>query len=127
MGTENFYFGLGLLLYALYTMVPNPFKTEWWNGNTYIFILPMSLGVILDAVHQIPGYTTIGTTAWNSKIVTLFDLLVIMDSGLIFAFLFTLAFRGVISIYQCYWLCAAGVGCICVHLGLRIPILLWQN
>jgi len=123
-GAGGVYYGLAFLCYALYTMMPRPYVTQWRNWNTYIFVLPMACGLIVDAAHQIPGLTRIDTHIWNTKVVNAFDLMVIIDSGLVFAFLFTLAFRGVISIYRCYWLCAAGVACICLHLVMRIPSLL---
>lgn len=90
------------LSYAIRYFVPRPADLDWRNGNTYAFVIPMALGLTADATMQLPVLQCYGDLCWNADIITQFDLLCILLSGLVIAFVFTLAFRGVLGIRNCY-------------------------
>jgi uncharacterized membrane protein len=59
---------------------------------------------------------------WNKEVIAQIDLLWVLLSGLVVAFAFTLAFRGVVGIKSCYWGAAIVVHGIVVHLiGKSVP------
>lgn len=95
---------------------------EWKNGNTYIFVLPMAGGILADAMFQLPQCqmdTSDGNKCWNETIVDEMDLLCVLLSALVVAFVFTLAFRGTLGIRMCYWGSAAIVHGICIYLLMK--------
>ena len=124
-GKQSWIWSLVLLHYALSKFIPS--KTiDWTNGNTWIFIVPMALGLSVDALMQLPAIqcTQFGTSCWNDDIVTQRNLLWILLSGLVIAFVFTVAFRGVMSVKRCYWGAALVVWLIVIHLAIvALPFL----
>jgi len=107
-----------LIIYCIYNFLPNPQGLEWQNGNTWIFIIPMSIGLLVDALHQWPTFPCHDT--WNQDVVDAKTLLIILWNGLWIAFLFTLAFRKYfVSIQVCYWIATADVLYICFKLGVE--------
>lgn len=81
---------LVLLIFSLYCFFP--YQSNLKNGNTWIFVVPMFLGVSLDMLQLV----------WLRNVVQLYHYLVIEISALCIAFWFTLAFRGYISVPQIY-------------------------
>lgn len=100
-------FGCTALCYAMKYFIPHPREIDWANGNTYVFVIPMALGLTADALFQLPilqcHHFDTTTTCWNEHIIAQLDLLYVLLSGLAVAFVFTLAFRGVLGIRKCYW------------------------
>jgi hypothetical protein len=115
----------GVVFFVLTKFVPHPRDIEWSNGNTYVFVLPMAAGIAVDAFFQLPslqctiGIETQNKICWNDTIVTEFDLLAVLLSALIVAFVFTLAFRGSFDLRKCYWGSAAVVHGICIYLMIK--------
>jgi hypothetical protein len=93
-----------------------PREVDWFNGNTYVFVLPMAIGLTVDALFQLPICLCINNHCWNEEVIAQIDLLWVLLSGLVVAFAFTLAFRGVVGIKSCYWGAAIVVHGIVVHL-----------
>ena len=112
-------YGCSAIVYATIYFLPQFHNIDYKNGNTYIFMIPMGCGLFVDAVFQLPllqchphsYYTTNNNNnntegvvvCWNINIITQLDLLLVLLSGLIVAFAFTLAFRTVLPIKHCYW------------------------
>jgi len=111
------------VFYAIRYFLPRIHGTEWRNGNTYVFVVPMASGIMADAVFQSPFFQCCESgavsTCWNEDVVTEVDLLCVLLSAMVVAFVFTLAFRGSLGIRQCYWGSAIVVHCICVYLILK--------
>jgi len=126
-GKQSWIWGSVLLRYAWSKFIPSK-TVDWTNGNTWIFIVPMALGLSVDALMQLPGIqctsTEFGTACWNDDIVTQLDLLWILLSGLVIAFVFTVAFRGVMSVKHCYWGAALVVWLIVGHLASKCLLFL---
>eukprot|EP00571_Detonula_confervacea_P004474 CAMPEP_0172325478 /NCGR_PEP_ID=MMETSP1058-20130122/54158_1 /TAXON_ID=83371 /ORGANISM="Detonula confervacea, Strain CCMP 353" /LENGTH=310 /DNA_ID=CAMNT_0013042035 /DNA_START=83 /DNA_END=1015 /DNA_ORIENTATION=+ len=104
------------LCYAVKYFLPRRRDVDWTNGNTYIFVVPMAVGLTADAVFQLPILQSIGETCWNDDVITQLDLLCVLLSGLVVAFVFTLAFRGVLGLRKCYWSAALVVHGIVAYL-----------
>ena len=113
-------YGCSAVIYATIYFLPQFHNIDYKNGNTYIFMIPMGCGLFVDAVFQLPllqchthhhSYSNNdnntddheGVVCWNTNIITQLDLLLVLLSGLIVAFAFTLAFRTVLPIKHCYW------------------------
>lgn len=117
--------GCFAILYAIQYFLPRIHETEWRNGNTYVFVLPMASGIIADAIFQIPLLQCSESSCWNNDIVSEVDLLCVLLSALVVAFVFTLAFRGTCSIQKCYWGSAFVVHSICLYLVMKaLPFIL---
>ena len=123
--TLDWAWGCFALLYAMRYFLPIH-EMEWHNGNTYVFVLPMAAGIIADALFQLPWLQCqmidadpdgiVRDYCWNENVVNETDLLCVLLSALIVAFVFTLAFRGMLGIKTCYWGSAAVVHAICCYL-----------
>ena len=126
--------GIGCMYYATKNFIPHPIRhVDLSNGNTWVFVIPMAAGLTADALFQLPAFQCIGTTTtttnndnikmcWNDDAITQLDLLWVLLSGLVVAFVFTLAFRGVFRIQTCYWGAALVVHGIVAHLiGKALP------
>jgi hypothetical protein len=72
-----------ILAWRGYQLVPKFYSTDWYNGNTWIFVVPMFVGVCADAYQQYR----------HNDLVDTVDLLAVELSGLLMAFAFTLGFR----------------------------------
>ena len=81
-----------------------------------VFVIPMAIGLTVDALFQLPMLSQGDQLRWNEDVITQVDLLWILLVGLIVAFLFTLAFRGVLGIRKCYWMAAILVHVIVIYL-----------
>ena len=114
--------GIGCICYAAQYFIPkNPSNLDVTNGNTWIFVIPMAIGLSVDVVFQLPLFqcNKITHMCWNDNVVTQLDLLMVLLSGLLVAFVFTLAFRGVLGIRYCYWGAALVVHGIVAYLFLQ--------
>mmetsp|Transcript_21936 Transcript_21936/g.36732 ORF Transcript_21936/g.36732 Transcript_21936/m.36732 type:complete len:231 (+) Transcript_21936:67-759(+) len=81
----------------------SPIGSDFTNGNTWIFVMPMFSGVTYDAIQQQLG----GETFVSLKFLLFTEL-----SALLIAFVFTLAFRSYVNIkvvYAVSALCVAGL------------------
>lgn len=112
----NWIWGIWVLFYAMTKFVPNPRDVDLTNGNTWIFVIPMAIGLTVDALFQLPILSQGGQLYWNEDVITQVDLLWILLVGLVVAFVFTLAFRGVLGIRKCYWMAAVLVHVIVIYL-----------
>jgi hypothetical protein len=72
---------LALLLWRAWPLIPS-YQAEWLNGNTWIFVIPMALGVAGDLIQF-----------WNGDVFSSRQILSIQLHGLLMAFGFTLGFR----------------------------------
>jgi hypothetical protein len=104
-----------------------PFKANMLNGNTWVFIFPMWLGVSIDTYNQflyllqlvLPFTASVGRSTimmnefWNRDVINEQFLLITMFCTLFIAFMFTLSFRGYMNIKKCYWISALIVGFLC--------------
>ena len=98
-------FGAMLVLYNLWFFFP---RGSFDNGNTWVFVVPMWLGISIDTAQQLK--LALGMpTAWNETVVTKSYLLLTLLVALLVAFSFTLAFRKYIRITTTYWMAAACV------------------
>ena len=114
--TSNWIWGISVLCYAIIKFVPSPHGMDLTNGNTWVFVIPMAAGLIVDALFQLPMLQCKDSLCWNEDVITQLDLLWVLLSGLIVAFVFTLAFRGVLGIRNCYWGAALVVHAIVAYL-----------
>ena len=112
----NWIWGISALLYAMTKFVPLPRDLDLSNGNTWIFVIPMAIGLTVDAMFQLPMLSQGDQLRWNEDVITQVDLLWILLVGLVVAFVFTLAFRGVLGIRKCYWMAAILVHAIVIYL-----------
>ncbi|KAL7451645.1 hypothetical protein ACHAWC_003473 [Mediolabrus comicus] len=112
----NWIWGISALIYAMTKFVPNPRDLDLSNGNTWLFVIPMAIGLTVDAFFQLPMLSQEDQLRWNEDVITQVDLLWILLVGLIVAFVFTLAFRGVLGIRKCYWMAAILVHAIVIYL-----------
>ena len=112
-----------------------PLKPNFANGNTWVFVIPMWLGISVDTVHQFPSSPTtkwlFGSLSygsyfcndiWNTHVVDVPYLLITLLCALQVAFLFTLAFRGYVNIRTCYWTSATVVAVLCYGMSVK-----WQR
>jgi len=133
LGKESLLFPILLLLYTNYHFFPR--HSDYFNGNTWVFVLPLFLGFNIDTIMQFPSiglknqnsmYARTNTFMsdlhwdnvheWNQYRVDETYLLLTLLCTLLCAFTFTVAFRGRISIRACYWISAVQVGLLCVRL-----------
>jgi hypothetical protein len=77
-----------------------PLNSDFGNGNTWIFVVPMFLGVSLDMVQSLLMEHHCGGLP---SLVPPRFLLFINWSAMVMAFGFTLAFRGMVSIQRIYF------------------------
>jgi hypothetical protein len=80
-----------------------PFSSDFQNGNTWIFVMPMFVTVISDVPAQLYGLWQQQQYQYNSTTMKLEHYLILELSALIIAFGFTLAFRGYISVRKIYF------------------------
>jgi hypothetical protein len=113
---SNWIWGTSALWYAIIKFVPSPRDVDLTNGNTWVFVIPMAAGLTIDALFQLPLCQCNDSKCWNEDVITQIDLLWVLLSGLVVAFLFTLAFRGVLGIRSCYWGAALVVHAIVAYL-----------
>jgi hypothetical protein len=78
-----------------------PLDSDFSNGNTWVFVIPMFLGVTLDTVQSLVMEHFCGLS--SSDLVPWPWLLGVDLSAMLMAFAFTLAFRGIISIQYIYF------------------------
>ena len=112
----NWIWSISALCYSIMKFVPSPHDVDLTNGNTWIFVIPMAAGLTLDSLFQLPLFQSNDGLFWNEDVITQIDLLWVLLSGLIVAFVFTLAFRGVLGIQRCYWGAALVVHAIVAYL-----------
>ena len=108
-------FGCISVAYAMNYFLPRA-KVDWTNGNTFVFVVPMAIGLSCDALFQLPILQCRDELCWNVDVVDHLDLLCVLMSGLVVAFAFTLAFHGVLGIRKCYWVSALVVHGIVLYL-----------
>mmetsp|Transcript_2020 Transcript_2020/g.3697 ORF Transcript_2020/g.3697 Transcript_2020/m.3697 type:complete len:291 (+) Transcript_2020:85-957(+) len=112
----NWIWGISALCYAIIKFIPNPRDVDLTNGNTWVFVIPMAAGLTVDALFQLPLLQCNDGLCWNEDVITQIDLLWVLLSGLVVAFVFTLAFRGVLEIRRSYWGAALVVHAIVAYL-----------
>ena len=139
----NLLFPILLSLYTIYHFFP--LHLDYKNGNTWVFVVPMFVGFTIDSMNQFPkimihnqniinndnNHTNIvvkwisnyinhahwdDVHNWNQNKVNEKYLLLTLLCALQIAFMFTVAFRGKMSIKVCYWIAAVEVGLLCVRL-----------
>lgn len=131
LGRESILFPLILFMYTNYHFFP--FNSDYSNGNTWVFVLPMFLGFNIDTFKQFPvmDFKALSVESlkssltnarwhhvheWNTERVDETYLLLTLLCALQIAFMFTVAFRGRMSIQRCYWIAAAEVTLLCIRL-----------
>lgn len=123
LGNESLLFPILLFIYTNYHFFPRKF--DYSNGNTWVFVIPMFVGFSTDTFMQFPKNKTLtfnndgnwnDVNEWNQNRVNETYLLLTLFCALQIAFMFTLAFRGLMSIHICYWIAAAQVGLLCIRL-----------
>lgn len=74
--------GIGCIYYATKYFIPNPSNLDVTNGNTWIFVIPMAVGLSVDAVFQLPLFqcNILRDMCWNDDAVTQLDLLGVLLS-----------------------------------------------
>lgn len=112
----NWIWGISALCYSVMKFVPRPRDVDLTNGNTWVFVIPMAAGLTVDSLFQLPFLQFNDGLCWNEDVITQIDLLWVLLSGLVVAFVFTLAFRGVLGIKRCYWGAALVVHAIVAYL-----------
>ena len=95
--------------------VPHPRTTNWCNGNTWIFVVPMFVAVTMDGVHHQLWHLCPQTA---SLAVTTRQYLCLHVAALLMAFAFTLAFRGYVSVPKVYLVCSLAVASLFGHIVL---------
>ena len=113
---SSWIWGIAAFCYAIIHFVPDPRNCDLTNGNTWVFVVPMAAGLSVDAFFQLPISQCSNGICWNDDVITQIDLLWVLLSGLVVAFVFTLAFRGVLGIRRCYWGAALVVHAIVAYL-----------
>jgi len=135
---ESVIFPLILLCYTNYHFFP--LQPDFANGNTWVFVMPMFIAFNIDTFHQFPAlnitkafdgdnvFSSImklpkidifeweRVHKWNDDRINEAYLLLTMLCTLQAAFMFTVAFRGRMSIKSCYWIAALEVGLLCLPL-----------
>ena len=109
-------FGAMSVAYAIKYFLPRARDIDWTNGNTFVFVVPMAIGLSCDALFQLPILQCRHELCWNVDVVDHLDLLRVLLSGLVVAFVFTMAFHGLLGIRKCYWASALVVHGIVVYL-----------
>jgi hypothetical protein len=97
-----------------------PFNSDFRNGNTWIFVVPMFIGVSLDMAQSLVmehhcGLPSLVSVRW---------LLGVHLSAMSMAFAFTLAFRGIVSIRRIYFGAAFFVALLFVA---ECTIIFWNS
>lgn len=121
-------FPMALSMYNFYYFFP--LRADFANGNTWVFVIPMWLGISVDTVHQFPSFPTskwlvassssfICSDVWNTHVVDISYLLITLLCAVQVAFLFTLAFRSYVNIRTCYWTAAAVVAALCYGMSVK--------
>ncbi len=122
-GNESMLFPVVLFLYTNYHFFPR--TLDYANGNTWVFVIPMFVGFNIDTWKQFPSFKNGDHDIifnwgdvhhWNHHRVDETYLLLTLLCALQIAFMFTVAFRGRMSIKTCYWIAAAEVGLLCIRL-----------
>lgn len=116
---KDWAWGAAILSFAMKYFIPQAKDIDLTNGNTYIFDIPMAIGLTADAFFQLPILQYSGPMNWNEDVISQLVLLWVLLLGLLVAFSFTLVFRGVIGIRTCYWGSALVVHGIVVYLVLK--------
>jgi len=98
--SSQYYALLSILLWRWYPLLPNLFNAEWSNGNTWIFVWPIFLGISGDLYQYV---------AWGDNCVSIGNLLTGQLLGLGLAFGFTLGFRRYVPMAVVYALAAVSV------------------
>ena len=93
-GTSSY--ALAMCAYNLYCFLP---RKGFTNGNTFIFVVPMWLGISVDTAQQVLD----PNGAFNATVATVPHLLLTQLIALAVAFIFTLAFRRVVPIVPVYF------------------------
>merc|ERR1711953_24497 len=121
-------FGIVLQMYLIYFFLPT---RNFDNGNTWTFIVPIFLALMVDTYHQVVwsweslllGQEEIDwqrsqclKNHWNGEIVPVPFVIFILLCTLCVAFMFTLAFRKYVPIKVCYWLGCAIVFSLCTRI-----------
>jgi hypothetical protein len=122
LGHESLLFPFLLFLYTNYHFFPR--QADYFNGNTWVFVIPMFIGFNVDTLMQFPDMDKTflanpnwnNVHNWNKDRVNETYLLLTLLCALQIAFMFTIAFRGRMSIKYCYWIAAIEVGLLCVRL-----------
>lgn len=109
-------FGCISVVYAMNYFLPRANDIDWTNGNTYVFVIPMAIGLSCDALFQLPILQCRDELCWNVEFDDHLNLLCVLMSGLVVAFVFTLAFHGVLGVRKCYWVSASVVHGIVIYL-----------
>jgi hypothetical protein len=118
----RYYYYYPLLAISWWQFVP--WNSDFRNGNTWIFVVPMFGGVSLELIQYLvrTHYCIIGV---SSSLVHWEYLMAIHLSAMIMAFAFTLAFRGMVSIQYIYFgaaffvaiLFLSGLALIAINIG----------
>ncbi|CAJ1946590.1 unnamed protein product [Cylindrotheca closterium] len=106
------WFAKGLCMYYLWFFFP---RGSFDNGNTWVFVVPMSIGFGVDVYHQLSS----NWMHWNDSVVTVEYLLLTLLSSQIVAFMFTLGFRDIVPIRYGYWIAALVVFMLCAGMGVN--------
>lgn len=143
-GWISLLFPIGLLFYQTHQFFP--LHLDYCNGNTYVFVIPMWIGLLVDCIHQFPVIGKIDRSSmvlllhwrdnmssiqshlnssevwekvnyWNENIVDVHYLILTLLCALQVAFMFSVSFRGHLDIRICYWIAALVVGFLCIRLG----------
>jgi hypothetical protein len=101
------YLCCAVLVWFWWPLVPSA-SSQWRNGNTWIFVLPIFVGVTGD-LGQYMFMTSTSTAGGDIDIVPVHFLLQTQLLGLVLAFWFTLAFRNYVSMSTVYAGAALGV------------------
>lgn len=153
-GLPDLVFAVALFGFHAYHF--SPLRADLSNGNTWIFVLPIWLGLGVDAAAQFPSnlfgsflgsggrpqekevllggdaswIETLSWDAprrWNAEVIDEPYLILTMLCTMLVAFLFTLAFRGrVVGIKACYWISAAVVTSLGARVFLSLSSVLGQ-
>lgn len=121
---ESISFPFLLFAYTIYFFFP--LGSNFNNGNTWVFVLPMFIGLMIDCWKQFPIFRMKNGVLykldwsrvheWNTNKVNESYLLFTLLCTLQIAFMFTIAFRGKMSIQNCYWIAALQVGLLLIRL-----------
>jgi len=125
LNKESILFPCLLLVYTIYFF--SPLGSNFSNGNTWVFVLPIFFGLMVDCCNQFPIFRmkTISVLdsdwsrvhEWNATKINESYLLLTLLCTLQIAFMFTFAFRGKMSIQNCYWIAALQVGILLFRLA----------
>lgn len=142
-GFYDIAFAFGLMAFHSYHFFP--LHADFANLNTWIFVLPIWMGLGVDMAAQFPSIRAVtglwkrpematsawidslswdAATRWNTAVIDEAYLLLTMLCTMLVAFLFTLAFRGYfIGIKACYWISAAVVASLAARVFVSLLML----